>query len=218
MNKNNESYYAIFENKTSGKKLIYYPCPKNANTSAKLFFAKHVGIEDKFIFLSDKIPQYKQSRHMFQKEKKINIVSFLPSKQEFKKVLADERCCLVRNPIKRFISAYNNRIIYHKDKQFYNHSVDMVIEKLENNLFENTHFLPQTYFLGSDLKYFTIVGNTENIFEFEKKVNSFFDKKIKFPQIQIGGNKFNLNLDKSQLDKIKKIYTRDFNLLETLKK
>ena len=72
--------------------------------------------------------------------------------------------------------------------------------------------------LGSDLKYFTIVGNTENIFEFEKKVNSFFDKKIKFPQIQIGGNKFNLNLDKSQLDKIKKIYTRDFNLLETLKK
>ena len=110
---------------------------------------------------------------MFQREKKINIVSFLPSKQKFKKILADERCCLIRHPIKRFISAYNNRILYHKDKQFNNHSVDMIIEKLENNLFENKHFLPQTYFLGNDLKYFTIVANTKNISGFERKVNYF---------------------------------------------
>ena len=215
MIESHNSYYAIFENKTSGKKLIYYPCPKNANTSAKLFFAKHVEIEDKFIFLSDRIPQYKQTRHMFEKERKINIVSFLPSKQKFKKVLADETCCLVRDPIKRFISAYNNRILYHKDKQFKNHTVDMIIEKLENNLFENEHFLPQTFFLGDDLKYYTIVANTENIYEFEKKVNYFFEKEIKFPKIQTGGNKFDLKLNKSQLDKAKKIYNQDFNLLET---
>ena len=215
MSKNNNSDYAIFENKTNGKKLVYYPCPKNANTSAKLFFAKHAGIENKFIFLSDKIPQYKQSRDLFQKEKKINIVSFLPSKQKFKKILADEKCCLIRHPIKRFISAYNNRILYHKDKQFNDHSVDMIIEKLENSLFENKHFLPQTYFLGNDLKYYTIVANTENIYEFEKKVNSFFEKRIKFPKIQTGGNKFNLELNKSQLNKIENIYIQDFNLLET---
>ena len=137
MIESHNSYYAIFENKTSGKKLIYYPCPKNANTSAKLFFAKHAEIEDKFIFLSDRIPQYKQTRHMFEKERKINIVSFLPSKQKFKKVLADETCCLVRDPIKRFISAYNNRILFHKDKQFKNHTINMIIEKLDNNGFEN---------------------------------------------------------------------------------
>ena len=215
MNKNNKSYYGIFENKSNGKKLVYYPCPKNANTSAKFFFAKHMNLEDKFIFLSDNIPQYKQTRSMFQKEKKINIVSFLPSKQKFKKIMADEKCCLIRHPIKRFISAYNNRILYHKDKQFNDHSVDMIIEKLENNLFENKHFLPQTYFLGNDLKYYTIVANTENIYEFEKKVNSFFEKRIKFPKIQTGGNKFNLELNKSQLNKIENIYIQDFNLLET---
>ena len=91
----------------------------------------------------------------------------------------------------------------------------MVIEKLENNLFENEHFLPQTYFLGNDLKYYTIVANTENIYEFEKKVNFFFGKTIQFPKIQIGGNQFNLKLNKSQLDKIKKIYIQDFDLLGT---
>ena len=215
MTKKSNSYYAIFENKNNGKKLIYYPCPKNANTSAKLFFARHLGIENKFVFLSDNIPQYKQSRSIFEKINKINIVSFLPSKQKFTKVLADEKCCIVRNPIKRFISAYNNRILFHKDTQFKNHSVDMVIEKLENNLFENKHFLPQTYFLGNDLKYFTIVANTKNISGFERKVNYFFDKKVKFPKMQTGGGEFNLKLNISQLDKLKKIYIEDFNLLET---
>ena len=179
------------------------------------FFAKHLGIENKFVFLSDNIPQYKQSRSIFEKINKINIVSFLPSKQKFTKVLADEKCCIVRNPIKRFISAYNNRILFHKDTQFKNHSVDMVIEKLENNLFENKHFLPQTYFLGNNLKYYTIVANTENIYEFEKKVNSFFEKRIKFPKVQTGGSKFNLELNKSQLNKIENIYIQDFNLLDT---
>ncbi len=73
MTKKSNSYYAIFENKNNGKKLIYYPCPKNANTSAKLFFARHLGIENKFVFLSDNIPQYKQSRSIFEKINKINI-------------------------------------------------------------------------------------------------------------------------------------------------
>ena len=42
----------------------------------------------------------------------------------------------------------------------------MIIEKLENNMFENRHFLPQNYWLGNDLKYFSIVANTSNINNF----------------------------------------------------
>ena len=45
------SKYAVFTNKTRNKKLVYYPCPKNANTSAKMFFAKHLNVDKHFLFL-----------------------------------------------------------------------------------------------------------------------------------------------------------------------
>ena len=47
------STYAVFTNKVTKKKLIYYPCPKNANTSAKMFFAKHLNVDKNYLFLGD---------------------------------------------------------------------------------------------------------------------------------------------------------------------
>ena len=72
------SQYGIFTNKITGKRLVYYPCPKNANSSAKLFFAKHLGVENKFIVVPDNLPGYKQTLSLFSKKK--SIASFLPSK------------------------------------------------------------------------------------------------------------------------------------------
>ena len=70
-------------------------------------------------------------------------------------------------------------------------------------LFENSHFFPQTYFLGNDLKYYTIVANTENIYEFEQKVNSFFDNKIKFSHSGINASRiaFDKSLTKMAIKK-----------------
>ena len=75
---------------------------------------------------------------------KPKISSFIPSKQRFARVDADFRACILREPISRFISAYTNRVLYRKDPGFFEHSVDMVIDKLKNGKFENKHFLPQT--------------------------------------------------------------------------
>ena len=69
--------------------------------------------------------------------KKKNLVNFLPCKQPFSKVDVDLKCCIIRNPIDRFISSYKNRILFHKDINFIDHSIDMVLDKLESNLFEN---------------------------------------------------------------------------------
>ena len=206
------SKYAVFTNKITNKKLIYYPCPKNANTSAKMFFAKHLNIDKHYLFLGDEIPQIEQTPDQY--KGKQNIIGIIPSKQPFKKINVDIKCCIVRDPIKRFISAYKNRILYHRDTQFKDHSIDMILEKLENNNFENRHFLPQVYFLGEDLSYYTFWSTTEEISFFAEKVNDFFSRKIIFPKIQTGGSDIKIKLTKSQISKIEKIYAKDFKLIQ----
>ena len=206
------SKYAVFTNKTTNKKLIYYPCPKNANTSAKMFFAKHLNVDKNFLFLGDKIPQIEQTPEQY--GDKLNIIGIIPSKQPFEKINVDIKCCIVRDPIKRFISAYKNRILYHHDIQFKDHSVDMILEKLENNNFENRHFLPQVYFLGEDLSYYTFWSTTEDLSFFVEQVNDFFSRKINFPKIQTGGSDIKIKLTKSQISKIEKIYAKDFKLIQ----
>ena len=206
------SKYAIFTNKTTNKKLVYYPCPKNANTSAKMFFAKHLNVDKYFLFLGDEIPQLEQTPKQFKGKK--DIIGIIPSKQPFEKINVDIKCCIVRDPIKRFISAYKNRILYHHDIHFKDHSVDMILEKLENNNFENRHFLPQVYFLGEDLSYYTFWSTTENLSFFVEQVNDFFSRKINFPKIQTGGSDIKIKLTKSQISKIEKIYAKDFKLIQ----
>tara|TARA_B100000029_G_C17473153_1_gene922698 strand:+ start:57 stop:719 length:663 start_codon:yes stop_codon:yes gene_type:complete len=215
--KNNNSIYGIFKNHKD-EKLVYYPCPKNANSSAKLFFAKHIGIDEKILFLGDNMPRHLQDKSVYIKEKKIPLSNWLPSKQKFSKIVAEHKCCIVREPVKRFISAYKNRILYHKDKYFFEHSVDQVIEKLENNQFENRHFLPQTYFLGTDLHYYNHVGFIDNLLPFIEYINNFFGKKIDFPKIQKGGSELHLRLSKKQIDKVKKIYESDYIFLGSIYK
>ena len=206
------STYAILTNNRTKKKLVYYPCPKNANTSVKMFLAKHLNIEKDYLFIGDAVPQKNQTADHYAEKK--NIIKIIPSKQPFQKIDVDVKCCLVRDPIRRFISAYKNRIIYHGDPQFKNHTIDMILDKLEDNKFENKHFLPQVYFLGNNLDYYTFWSFTDQINIFVEKVNEFFEKKIDFPRIQTGGSDIKINLNKSQIDRIEKIYINDFKLIK----
>ena len=215
---NKKITYAIFQNRNTGKKLVYYPVAKNANSSAKLFFLKHLKLDKNYYFLSDKVPEYKINEDSKYKnlDKKYNLVNFLPSYTPFEKIEVDEKCCIIRNPIKRFISAYKNRVLFHKDFGFRNLNINEIIEKLENNSFDNRHFLPQSYWLGSDLKYFTIVSNISNMETFINGVNNFFQNKVEFPRIQTGGADENITLTDSQIIKLKKIYSSDYTLIGDL--
>ena len=207
-----KSYYPRFKNNKE-ELLVYYPCKKNANSSAKLFFMRHIGFEEKVYFIEDDVPRYQKNLYLEKKSQfknKINLIKIFPNAQKFQKVEVGLKCCIIRDPIKRFISAYKNRILFHKDEKFNNLSVDEVLEKLENGLFENTHFLPQSFFLGNNLDYFNIVADVENINLFEKKINNFFNKQIKFPKIQQGGKEFKIKLNLDQIIKIKNIYAEDF--------
>ena len=215
---NKKITYAIFQNRNTGKKLVYYPVAKNANSSAKLFFLKHLKIDKNYYFLSDKVPEYKVNEDSKYKnlDKKYNLVNFLPSYTPFQKMDVDEKCCIVRDPLKRFISAYKNRVLFHKDVGFQDLNINEIIEKMENNSFDNRHFLPQTYWLGNNLKYFTIVSNISNIEIFINGVNNFFQSKVEFPRIQIGGTVENIELNNNQINKLKKIYSSDYDLIGDL--
>ena len=215
---NKKITYAIFQNRNTGKKLVYYPVAKNANSSAKLFFLKHLKLDKNYYFLSDKVPEYKINEDSKYKnlDKKYNLVNFLPSYTPFEKIDVDEKCCIIRNPIKRFISAYKNRVLFHKDFGFRNLNINEIIEKLENNSFDNRHFLPQSYWLGSDLRYFTIVSNISNMETFINGVNNFFQNKVDFPRIQTGGTNENIGLTDNQITKLNKIYSSDYDLIGDL--
>jgi len=212
------STYPIFKNKKN-ETLVFYSCPKNANTSAKLFFAKHLGIEDNFYFIQDEIPKFKYNEsskrvsEIKKLKKKTNLVNIWPNHQKFAKVEATYKCCIIRNPIERFLSAYRNRIIFHRDVNFFNFSVDSVINSLLNNDFQNKHFLPQCFYLGNDLSYYNFCVNINKIKDFEKYVNNFFGTSYIFPKLQTGGNEEKIKLNKNQIEKIRLIYKKDFDIL-----
>ena len=48
----------VFKNKNK-ETLVFYPVPKNGNTTAKALFASIIGVEDKFVY-RENIPKYKR--------------------------------------------------------------------------------------------------------------------------------------------------------------
>tara|TARA_Y100000590_G_scaffold464593_1_gene634420 strand:- start:220 stop:876 length:657 start_codon:yes stop_codon:yes gene_type:complete len=213
------STYPIFKNKKN-ETLVFYSCPKNGNTSAKLFFAKHLGIENNFYFTQDQIPKFKYEEsskkvlEIKKSGKKTNLVNIWPNHQKFEKVDATYKCCIIRDPIERFLSAYRNRILFHKDSDFFEYTIDSIIDNLLNNNFKNKHFLPQYYYLGNDLSYYNFCENINKIKEFEKYINNFFGNNIFFPKLQTGGNDKKIELSSNQTEKIKYIYKKDFDIFE----
>lgn len=123
---------------------------------------------------------------------------------------------VLRDPLKRFISSYKNRVLFHKDRHFGNLKVDEVLSILEEGYFANTHFLPQSYFLGKNPKNFDLIKDEKNLGEIEDGINKFFGQKKKIPKLQTGGIKFELELNSKQIKRIKKIYSEDYELLESL--
>ena len=51
--------------------LVYYPCKKNANSSAKLFFMKHVGFEENVYFIEDEVPRHDKDLYLQKKLKNL---------------------------------------------------------------------------------------------------------------------------------------------------
>ena len=81
----NNSYYPRFKNNKK-QFLVYYPCKKNANSSAKLFFMRHIGFEEKVYFIEDDVPRYQKHLYLEKKtqfKNKVNLIKIFPISQKF---------------------------------------------------------------------------------------------------------------------------------------
>ena len=185
-NKTVVSAYRLFQ-RPDGKNLVFYPVPKNANSSFKKLFVELLSIEKDYLFLDDDIPMHQKKLYQLNSNKNSWLWSFLPPKPRFTIIpssLNAIKVAVIRDPIERFLSAYNNRLRWHKDIDFYNLSIKDVIKKLKENSFDNQHFLPQTFFLGNNPNYFNYISKMPSIDGLVDYINQFFGKNLKIKKLQ----------------------------------
>ena len=146
-----------------------------------------------------------------------------------------QRFIVIRDPVKRFISAYRNRVLFHgqlneefikrefpkvyPDIPKFRPSISEFIEHFHTyrrvNAIEH-HCKSFSKFLeGNDLSFFTDIYKMEELNKFEIKLSTIFSKKIVFPKKQKGGPKIGIgDLNRAELDFIFELYADDYLLLK----
>ncbi|MDC3172962.1 sulfotransferase family protein [Alphaproteobacteria bacterium] len=219
-NKTVVSAYRLFQ-RPDGKNLVFYPVPKNANSSFKKLFVELLSIEKDYLFLDDDIPMHQKKLYQLNSNKNSWLWSFLPPKPRFTIMpssLNAIKIAVIRDPIERFLSAYNNRLKWHKDIDFYNLSIKDVIKKLKENSFDNQHFLPQTFFLGNNPNYFNYISKMPSIDGLVDYINQFFGKNLKIKKLQTnhGENPMTLEEVSKFSNDLKYIYKKDYEFINSI--
>lgn len=147
----------------------------------------------------------------------------------------ERRFIFIRDPIKRFLSAYSNRVGYHQElsKEFvkqrlpklhyfmphFNPNLNQFIRyyKLYRKVPTIRHHTkPISSFLGGhDLSFFSDVYKIEELAKFEHELSGIYSQEVRLPRKQTGGKKLTLkSLDKRQIKYLLKLYDQDYKLLK----
>jgi len=199
------------------KNLGYKDIPKTACTSIKLALYQLVSNKK---YNDDENEGLHIHQYMQKKVNSLNDCQF--------------RFIVIRDPIKRFLSAYSNRVIHHKElsREYVQQEVPNLINEIpcfDPSLDEfikhfskyckvpsiQHHFRPVSQFINyHSLNYFTHVYPIEKLGEFEEKLSEIYSSDVKFPRGQTGGPKIKTSeLTSSQLEIIREIYFDDYVLL-----
>ncbi len=198
----------------------YLPLPKIANTSIKHAMFE---LENKVSYDSTNFDYQHIHDYFRKKTKSIDNAAF--------------RFVVIRDPIKRFLSAFSNRVIYHRELS--ETAIRVLAEsqphlriKPENypfnpnlsNFIENLaifqkipsifiHTCPQSSLI-QNLEIFNKVYKIEELANLEKDLSDISRKPILFRHAQSGGPKIDVAcLDADQLAKLKIYYEEDYRLL-----
>lgn len=144
---------------------------------------------------------------------------------------------VIRDPVKRFLSAYANRVVHHKELskkyieknhpelidhiEIYNPSLSFFINNLDLYFKVDTirhHFKPLADFLsGESLSFFSCVYKLEQVDKLESDLSKYTGQDVKFGREQTGGPKLKvIDLSRNQLATLLEFYSQDYEILRGL--
>ena len=212
-------------------KFLYTSIPKCACTSLKHWIYE--------IEFNRKFEKYEKDNkiihiHNYQGFNKISLQKLPEDKKDYKRLI------VIRDPIKKFISAYSNRVIHHKQLSKkvaykdkietanlkFNPDINYFVENIEayqnfaKPIFHHTR--PVVNFIGTKLSLYTNIYRLQEINriteEFLYKSNSYSYLKThtipEIPRLQTGGPKLTLDvLNPKSFDKLLNYYAADYKVL-----
>ncbi|NQX93880.1 MAG: sulfotransferase family 2 domain-containing protein [Erythrobacter sp.] len=198
-------------------KLFYAPIPKVACTSIKHMFFE---LENDFTFQKFKASSKGWHIHNF-------YPGSLREKYQEGRIKDYRRITMVREPVKRFLSAYSNRVIFHNRanekavaglgrfrKVTPNPELDEFIDRFDRYMKIRDiswHCRPMVDFVGSDPGYFHAVYGIQQMDEFIEDVSNTVGKQVEVGRLQTGGPKISPDvLTAKQREKIENYYAADY--------
>ena len=197
--------------------LAYLPIPKCASTTLK------------YIFYSLKFHQgYSESIEQIHKfwYPDTDVLENLQDLDNYFKFT------VIRDPIKRLLSCYKNRVLHHKSLWLKSvrgklenaglkpePDINYFIENLENYFQISDaiihHASPQKEHLGQDLSIYDLICPIENLNNLRQIISQKAKLEIAFPQLQTEGPQITLqDLTEKSLKKLIKFYAVDYQLLQ----
>ncbi|NEQ37510.1 MAG: tetratricopeptide repeat protein [Okeania sp. SIO3I5] len=139
---------------------------------------------------------------------------------------------VIRDPIKRLLSCYKNRVLYHKNLWLKSirgklenaglkpePDINYFVENLENYFQISDamihHALPQNKYIGKDLNIYDLICPIENLENLRQIISQKANIEIEFPRFQTEGPRITIqDLTEKSLRKLIEFYAEDYQLLQ----
>lgn len=202
-------------------KLFYAAVPKVACTSLKSMFFK---LENGHAFVPYTINGRSKNLH------NIGYGTLLRDAYPEWRIRDFHRVALVRDPVKRLLSAYSNRVLHHKELSQKlagdklaalnlqpDPDLDLFVEKLEGYLQAHPsilhHIRPMVDYLGEDASYFSKLYRLEDMDQFARDISDRTGKEVVVGREQASGRKFKpSDLSEAHIRKLKDYYEVDYRV------
>lgn len=203
-------------------RLVFFPMAKNCSTSIKhLFYRLEVGMP------------FRAARKKYGLVGHVHKYYPTQTKEEWQSIFdAYKSIAIVRDPLKRFLSAYGNRVVHMKVLETTGNasvkirlagyplqpSLEQFVQNLEfycdASSYLKNHIAPQQTIVGGIFQKINRVYDISQVPEFESFMSERYGKPIVLPREQSGGPKFTASdLSKSSLKKLLNFYRKDYEML-----